>query len=869
MSAHRFPIAIIAALLALLLLSCGKDREYEYPSGYRVELFLMGGIFADNTGDRVHGGILQPTAMKNVPRLVPNDPYLRYDLPFATWNTDPYGYGEDYTPESIIDRHIKLYAVYGTYIYDEYSLREIECGNPDVAYVLSENINTRTPWEPLCPNPARPFKGHLYGKGHSISYTTRTSGNNIPEYGGLFAYMSYANVADLNISATAAGRLGAGAVAGHMEHSTVNKVRASGGIYAGTGVSISVAAGGLAGQMSELSKIVNSSFSGIVSVNSANSAAGGLAGYMIRSRIENSVSTARANVVSNNSAAGGVAGRADTSTIMSSFHRGQVSAADGARLMAGGIAGRTEDTSIISCYTDTLISAPENTSDTAAGGIAGFMTDSAISDSAALGNSVSGRKAARIAGDGTGITVTNSYARKDMLVNSVQTADTNLNGIGRSILDMRKNLGFFKDNLKMDFSLVWVYPEHYEYPRLEWERITPFIEISTPEELANVGHSSHTSHYYVLVKDLDFTDISWRRLASSPDSGFSGILDGNGHTVYNLSDPLFGYLSGSSIYDLTLRGSNGLIAGSMSGYGKLERINVDGKIKGERMMGGIAGETTDVIISHCTFFGDVHRDTSLNYDRDTASGGIVGSMSGGVIAYSSAAGISGMLSGDGTAYAGGLVGNAENVIAAYNYAVTDVYATGAIAANAGGLFGNLANSVSANSFAFGDIYAAARNYSSSSQLTAAAGGYAGRAADSRVMNSVSFSKNMRTEYYDVLGTGGAEGYASGFGGISVNSVYSNIYSNADAVLIADNTVSGEMGNAVSVSAIVPEQFYMNDLGWDFSEMWRLPSPGDLRLRENTEFTYPIFKRDKDIFIPLHGDEWYWFAFRKYYEEFAP
>jgi hypothetical protein len=513
----RASLVVIITFFAFLLLSCGKDRVYEYPSGYRVELFLMGGVFADNTGDRVHGGILRPTAMKNVPRLVPNDPYLRYDLPFATWNTDPYGYGEDYTPESIIDRHIKLYAVYGVYIYDEYSLREIECGNPDVAYVLSENINTRTPWEPLCPNPSKPFKGHLYGKGHSINYTTRTSGNNIPEYGGLFAYMSYANVADLNISATAAGRLGAGAVAGHMEHSTVNKVRASGGIYAGSGGSTSVAAGGLVGQMSELSKIVNSSFSGTVSINSANSAAGGLAGYMIRSRIENSVSTAQANAVSNNSAAGGLAGRADASTIMSSFYRGQVGAANGARLMAGGIAGRTENTVITSCYADAIISAPDNTSDTAAGGIAGFLTNTEISDSAFLGLSVSGRKAARIAGDGTGVTVTNSYARKDMLVNSVQTADTPMNGIGRSILDMRKNIGFFKDELKIDFGLVWVYPEHYEYPRLEWETIAPFIEISTPEDLAEVGHSSHSSHNYVLVKDLDFTDISWRRLASSPD----------------------------------------------------------------------------------------------------------------------------------------------------------------------------------------------------------------------------------------------------------------------------------------------------------------------------------------------------------------
>jgi hypothetical protein len=198
---------LICIALIFAVFGCG-EREYEYPSGYRVTLYLMGGVFSDYSTVRVHGGIMQPTALKDVPQLVPNEPYLRMESPFAVWNTDPYGYGDDYTPDSIIDRHLTLYAIYGKYVQDVETLAAIECGNPDVAYVLNDNIIISGRWRPLC-SESRPFRGKLYGKGYTIVFTNDPN----VDSGGLFAYMSRANVSDLNINATVRARRFAGAVA--------------------------------------------------------------------------------------------------------------------------------------------------------------------------------------------------------------------------------------------------------------------------------------------------------------------------------------------------------------------------------------------------------------------------------------------------------------------------------------------------------------------------------------------------------------------------------------------------------------------------------------------------------------------------------
>jgi hypothetical protein len=75
----------------------------------------------------------------------------------------------------------------------------------------------------------------------------------------------------------------------------------------------------------------------------------------------------------------------------------------------------------------------------------------------------------------------------------------------------------------------------------------------------------------------------------------------------------------------------------------------------------------------------------------------------------------------------------------------DVYATGGSEGNGGGLFGRLISSKVTDSYAYGNVYAATRYYSSPVKLTPAAGGIAGYAEDSRIVNSVYFGGRLESE----------------------------------------------------------------------------------------------------------------------------
>lgn len=848
-------INIVIAIFCLACLISCSEREYEYPSGYRVTLYLMGGKFADNTADRVHGGIMRPTAMKNVPRLVPSEPYLRYDLPFATWNTDPYGYGDDYTPDTVIDKSLTLYAIYGVYVYDEYSLAAMECGNPDVVYVLMNSISISSQWAPLCQDPDKPFKGKLYGKGYSINFNASAAGSSMPSSAGLFSYIERANIADIVLSGSATGRLSAGIAAGEAVKSTLNRVSANGTTKAGLNTQ-SGDAGGLLGKMTD-SRILNSSFGsdtikGNVSATGASATAGGLAGKAMNSKIENSYSFSNINITNNNSAAGGIVGYADKTSIRNNFHEGIIKAQSGARLMAGGIAGRADDSIINACMSRSLIYAPERISDVNAGGIAGFTEGSEVSDCLADGAYITGMKAGRITGTYSG-TLSNNHARDDMFVNYSIADNNSSNGISVPHSNVRKNPEYYKETLGWDFDLAWVYPNNYLYPRMEWEEdnLTTFTEVYTADDLSAMR--DNMSGWYILMKDIDLADYNrgtWRSVGGGLDP-FNGRLDGNGHTISNISGTgLFGYANSLSAYDLNLTNVNNTYGGLVRSGLNLtaENVNVTGNVI-TGSAGGLAGYATNVYIDNCSFYGEVA--------NATIAGGIVGRLYTGYIANSLAAGVIGSISTSESA-TGGLIGNADNLTAVSNYTLTDIYSIGGQSGYAGGMFGRIINSEIASSYASGIIYSSSRNYESTSPLIAASGGFVGVSVNSDIRNCAAFGDNIKANYFDVLGSGGAVSYASGFAGNHTNSIFRNDYSNRHAVLTADNT-TGEHGALVETDMLT-QAFYTDEMGLDFSLIWRMPVYGDIR-------SYPVFMHDRNIITPAVGDEWYWFGIRKYYEEF--
>lgn len=168
-----------------------------------------------------------------------------------------------------------------------------------------------------------------------------------------------------------------------------------------------------------------------------------------------------------------------------------------------------------------------------------------------------------------------------------------------------------------------------------------------------------------LTADLDASGIS-------PDAAavavtFSGELDGNGHTIYNLPTSLFGTLSGADIHDLVI--GNASVTASRSGIlanviqngsvienvfivdstisnradglgafaGKLvnstirKSASVDVSIKGLVAVGGIAGRTeSGARIENCYVTGDIQG----TYDHPSLGarvGGITGWHGGGII----------------------------------------------------------------------------------------------------------------------------------------------------------------------------------------------------------------------------------------------
>ena len=220
---------------------------------------------------------------------------------------------------------------------------------------------------------------------------------------------------------------------------------------------------------------------------------------------------------------------------------------------------------------------------------------------------------------------------------------------------------------------------------------------------------------YELVKDLDFNaDASYRTTSNkvtwtmgegwspigSDSNHFSGVFEGNGHTIANLyinrsSDNvgLFAVTTGTAqmnnikLSDVNVQGGDDKI-GSLVGinYGSIISIDVTGTVNGNIHVGGLVGENAGQI-SKCV--------ANVMVTGGTGIGGLVGvNVANGVIRESRA---SGNVIGTQSAV-GGLVGwNNGGVI-------TNTYAEGTVSTDdvwAGGLVGfNGANSIT-NSYAIG------------------------------------------------------------------------------------------------------------------------------------------------------------------------
>lgn len=251
-------------------------------------------------------------------------------------------------------------------------------------------------------------------------------------------------------------------------------------------------------------------------------------------------------------------------------------------------------------------------------------------------------------------------------------------------------------------------------------------KIGTGAELAwfaQTVNAGTTGISGVLTADIDLANYNWTPIGNSTNN-FAGSFDGNNHKIYNMNITntaassgvgygLFGYISGSSIENLTVDGIISLTNSSSVGDG---------------YVGGVVGAGTGAVT-----LNNVHSDVDITITRVKGNwasvGGIVGDGGstitmtncsntgtikgyryvGGVLGYASGGTFSGCYNAgavSGYQYIGGIVGSGApvDVIACYNTAsvtASYTYAGGIIANQSSGKVTNCFNTgvVSASNYA--------------------------------------------------------------------------------------------------------------------------------------------------------------------------
>lgn len=147
-----------------------------------------------------------------------------------------------------------------------------------------------------------------------------------------------------------------------------------------------------------------------------------------------------------------------------------------------------------------------------------------------------------------------------------------------------------------------------------------YTPIYTAENLYNVRNN--LSDNYILMNDIDLSDYdNWTPIGSSSSIYFSGIFEGDGHTITGLTinssssyQGLFGYTEGATIKN-TLIKEPSIVGGSYTaalvGYGTSTTITSSGveggSVSGSSYVGGVVGRTysSTSTVSACYNTGSV------------------------------------------------------------------------------------------------------------------------------------------------------------------------------------------------------------------------------------------------------------------------
>lgn len=375
------------------------------------------------------------------------------------------------------------------------------------------------------------FIGKIDGQGHKIT------GNTLPIFDSLkLAHISNLKLENSKISNTVAD---VGALARKAEYSEIENV---------IGNKIEVTSsnkqiGGLIGSMTN-SFVTNTHITG--ATISGNTRVGMIAGYVGQSQIQES--SANGKIKSKGNAVGGLIGEAyNKSIILNSYSIGNVQG----NTNIGGLIGLLTNSSVTKSFSNATV----NGTNAVAGFIGKSTNNSTVQNNISLGNQYKQYKFDGATEKEQLINYKENYEYEDNTgTSTLDRKDINFDGkIKVATKSEITNQNFYKNTLGWN-EKVWDFTGivNEEVPRLKNLDPNKNIPIILRENINSVDEfieklSTKPDGRYTLTKDLDFSGKTYN-LGSSVIAGtFFGVIDGNGHTIKNLSNAsIFEQFSGTA-----------------------------------------------------------------------------------------------------------------------------------------------------------------------------------------------------------------------------------------------------------------------------------------------------------------------------------
>lgn len=689
------------------------------------------------------------------------------------------------------------------------------------------------------------------------------------------------------------GIVGAGA---QISNSSVINTEITGRTYVGGIV------GYAQGTVALTSVSITNSFSA-VHIKGTGNAIGGIAGGLAGGVIDKVYTTGSMFAMAGYT--GGIVGviNSRASVISNAMARGDIYSHRASTVIAGGIAGNVAiATDFKNCFATGDIRAASNSTSTShsatVGGIVGYgnVANVKINNSVVMSKNVlaygptlrytgshpigAGLTSGRPSGGGVAGSATNIYLDEIKLGPLKALTEAQLSTV---ISEAKRESAFYDigtyysigwdtNTIATNESAIWNIDENVNdglpYITSLGEVVWAKGSVKNPHEIANKndlvalanrvnGGDPVAGQYFDVVNSFEIGD--WTTpIGTTFASSFSGIFNGNMHTLSGLRNPV-----------ATANGGYGLFGFVVQGQIKnviLSKVNINlttATTKGDKVAPLVAQSTGTMVVENCAvvsgsvtspalhiggLIGFVQGDGVVvknSYSAATVKGGakvggLIGTIYGGIITKSYATGnVTGSLASN---YGvGGLIGSMLNIFTL----VEDCYSKGNVSDNststyavAGGIAGHISGPVTFNRvYATGDIIATTSWASTSSGAGVYAGGIAGlsnkASSPVSINNSVSYSKkimaiNTNTKLHTAQSTPGvgctttsASYIATGSNSWYFEGVEFGVNKGVAGAAIANTYMSPKAFAFLSDQENLDKPIYEGGLDWNFEQNWSM------------------------------------------------